>query len=180
MPALRLLGLAAAAHALVAPALKSQRLAPPSAVADLLRDAKLDIPWLAEGDAPRENKVNTPDSAKRTFALPGAPHRVEESQARVKEVRDRAEGAAKDARELRGMLTGDGDKSAWWRSPPPAGEGNERELTTDEPLRVLVAGGGLAGLVTAAACHAKGIKVALFEQASSYAPYGGQIGRAHV
>jgi len=40
---------------------------------------------------------------------------------------------------------------------------------------VLVAGGGLAGLVTAAACHAKGMKVAIFEQASSYAPYGGPI-----
>lgn len=40
---------------------------------------------------------------------------------------------------------------------------------------MLVAGGGLAGLVTAAACHSKGMKVALFEQASSYAPYGGPI-----
>jgi len=42
-------------------------------------------------------------------------------------------------------------------------------------LTVLVAGGGLAGLVSAAACHAKGMKVAIFEQASSYAPYGGPI-----
>ena len=40
---------------------------------------------------------------------------------------------------------------------------------------MLVAGGGLAGLVTAAACHAKGMKVAIFEQASTYAPYGGPI-----
>lgn len=40
---------------------------------------------------------------------------------------------------------------------------------------MLVAGGGLAGLVTAAACHAKGMQVAIFEQASSYAPYGGPI-----
>jgi len=30
-------------------------------------------------------------------------------------------------------------------------------------------------LVTAAACHAKGMQVAIFEQASSYAPYGGPI-----
>lgn len=30
-------------------------------------------------------------------------------------------------------------------------------------------------MVTAAACHAKGMKVAIFEQASQYAPYGGPI-----
>ena len=47
-----LLGLAVTAHALVAPTTPHQRLAPAHAVADLLRDAKLDIPWLAEGDAP--------------------------------------------------------------------------------------------------------------------------------
>ena len=125
----------------------------------------MDIPWLAEGEAPKENKVNTPDSAKRIFALPTAPKRVEESPERVEEVRARARTAAADAAALRGMLTGDADKEAWWRSSPPAGEGTERDLTTDEPLRVLVAGGGLAGLVTAAACHSKGMKVALFEQA---------------
>lgn len=39
----------------------------------------------------------------------------------------------------------------------------------------MVAGGGLAGLVAAAACHTKGMKVAIFEQASTYAPYGGPI-----
>ena len=70
-----ILGLAATAHALVAPTTPHQRLAPTNAVADLLRDAKLDIPWLAEGEAPKENKVNTPDSAKRIFALPTAPKR---------------------------------------------------------------------------------------------------------
>merc|ERR1719331_1997575 len=43
------------------------------AVADLLRDAKLDIPWLAEGEAPKENKFNIPESAKKIFALPNAP-----------------------------------------------------------------------------------------------------------
>jgi len=48
-------------------------------------------------------------------------------------------------------------------------------VTADDPLTVMIAGGGLAGLVSAAACHAKGMKVALFEQASSYAPYGGPI-----
>jgi len=48
-------------------------------------------------------------------------------------------------------------------------------VTSDEPLRVLITGGGIAGLVTAAACHAKGMKVKIFEQASSYSPYGGPI-----
>ena len=92
-----LLGIAATAHALVAPSTPHQRLAPTNAGADLLRDAKLDIPWLAEGDAPAENKVNTPDSAKRIFALPTAPKRVEESPERVEEVRARARTAAADA-----------------------------------------------------------------------------------
>ncbi|KAH8054597.1 FAD binding protein [Aureococcus anophagefferens] len=167
--------LLATTHALVAPTTHTTRVAPSRAVADLLKDAKLDIPWLAEGDAPAENKVNTPESAKRIFALPDAPVRHAESPERVAAVRARAATAAKDAAELRGMLTGAADSDAWWRSPPPGGAGSERELTEDEPLRVLVAGGGLAGLVTAAACHAKGMKVALFEQASSYAPYGGPI-----
>ena len=62
-------------HALVAPTTHTTRVAPSRAVADLLKDAKLDIPWLAEGDAPAENKVNTPESAKRIFALPDAPVR---------------------------------------------------------------------------------------------------------
>ena len=93
-----IIGLAATAHALVAPSTQHQRLAPASAVADLLRDAKLDIPWLAEGDAPKENKVNTPDSAKRIFALPTAPKRVEESPERVEEVRARADGGGRRRR----------------------------------------------------------------------------------
>ena len=76
--------------------------------------------------------------------------------------------------ELRGILTGDEDTKAWWRTQRSAPEGG-RVVTKDDPLTVLVAGGGLAGLVVAAACHSKGMKVALFEQASSYAPYGGPI-----
>ena len=40
---------------------------------------------------------------------------------------------------------------------------------------MIVAGGGVAGLVAAAACHSQGMKVAIFEQASQYAPYGGPI-----
>ena len=104
------------AHALVAPSTQHQRLAPTNAVADfLLRDAKPDI-RTAEGDAVKENKVNTPDSAKRIFALPTAPKRVEESPERVEEVRARARTAAADAAALAGMLVGDADQTAWWRS----------------------------------------------------------------
>lgn len=55
------------------------------------------------------------------------------------------------------------------------GTASARAVTPEDPLRVIVAGGGLAGLVTAAACRAKGMRVAVFEQASSYAPYGGPI-----
>ena len=60
----------------------------------------------------------------------------------------------------------------WWRTPL---DETYRTVTKDKPLRVIVAGGGVAGLVTAAACHAKGMDVAIFEQASQYAPYGGPI-----
>ena len=41
------------------------------------------------------------------------------------------------------------------RSPPVS----PREVTAEAPLRVLVAGGGLAGLVTAAAATSKGMQV---------------------
>jgi len=64
--------------------------------------------------------------------------------------------------------------SAWWRTQLEIPAGG-RPVTKDDPLTVLVAGGGLAGLVAASACHALGMKVAIFEQASSYAPYGGPI-----
>ncbi len=159
-----------------APAVVSRHSAssPRMAIADLLRDKKLDIPWLAEGDAPSGNKVNMPDHVRQILAQPAAPKRQVESPGRVDEVRGRAQQAASDAAALRGMMQEGDDSKAWWRSPPPSGE-DGRDLTTGEPLRVLIAGGGLAGLVTAAACNAKGMKVALFEQASSYAPYGGPI-----
>merc|ERR1711933_478996 len=75
---------------------------------------------------------------------------------------------------LKGMLVGEDDKKAWWRTQRAVAEGG-RAVTENDPLSVIVAGGGLAGLVVAAACHSKGMKVALFEQASSYAPYGGPI-----
>ena len=86
----------------------------------------------------------------------------------------KAAKAAADAQALRGMLVGEEDEKAWWRTPREVPTGG-RPVSKDDPLTVLVAGGGLAGLVTAAACHAAGMRVALFEQASSYAPYGGPI-----
>ena len=100
-----------------------------------------------------------------------APVRTPETPERVAEVRDRFVSAARDAAAARGCASPDATDD-WWRTPE---EETYREVTTDRPLRVIVAGGGVAGLVTAAACHAKGMKVAIFEQASQYAPYGGPI-----
>ena len=115
-----------------------------------------------------------PDHVKQILAQPTAPKREHENHERTTRIRERFEQAAADALELKGMLVGKEDESAWWRTPRQTPKGG-REVTADDPLTVLVAGGGLAGLVTAAACHAKGMKVAIFEQASSYAPYGGPI-----
>eukprot|EP00543_Licmophora_paradoxa_P004657 CAMPEP_0202452292 /NCGR_PEP_ID=MMETSP1360-20130828/10527_1 /ASSEMBLY_ACC=CAM_ASM_000848 /TAXON_ID=515479 /ORGANISM="Licmophora paradoxa, Strain CCMP2313" /LENGTH=539 /DNA_ID=CAMNT_0049071065 /DNA_START=137 /DNA_END=1756 /DNA_ORIENTATION=+ len=117
----------------------------------------------------------SPSVSTSTSALSAtieAPVRVPESAERVKEVRDRFQKAAEDAAAAKGCADANtGDE--WWRQPEPNDQ--YREVTQDRPLRVLVAGGGVAGLVTAAACHAKGMKVAIFEQASQYAPYGGPI-----
>lgn len=44
-----------------------------------------------------------------------------------------------------------------------------------EPLRVIIAGGGLGGLVLAGACHLKGMHVRVIEQAPAYMGYGGPI-----
>ena len=142
--------------------------------AQLLRRAKLHLPFLAEGDAPASNKVNIPEHVAAVLARPDAPTRVAESAERVAEVRDRADAAARAAVQLQAGSESKSTSAAWWSSPLPNSAGG-RAVTADEPLRVLVAGGGLAGLVTAAACHAKGMRVAIFEQASSYAPYGGPI-----
>ena len=99
-----------------------------------------------------------------------APVRQPETSERVQQVRERFRQAASDAAKAKGCVTEDkGDE--WWRSPLP----EDSNVTPDRPLRVVVAGGGVAGLVTAAACHAKGMQVAIFEQASQYAPYGGPI-----
>jgi len=96
------------------------------------------------------------------------PVRTPEPPERVKQVRERFRQAALDAAAAKGCSVATGDE--WWRTPP-----TYRTITPEEPLRVIVAGGGVAGLVTAAACHSKGMTVAIFEQASQYAPYGGPI-----
>ena len=98
------------------------------------------------------------------------PVRSPETPDRVQQVRNRFQQAARDAAQAKGCSLDTGTE--WWRTPCPQ---PERTVTPDAPLRVIVAGGGVAGLVTAAACHAKGMTVAIFEQASQYAPYGGPI-----
>jgi len=99
-----------------------------------------------------------------------APVREPETSVRVKEVRERSRKASEDAASAKGCAIQDrGDE--WWREPVPA----EKNISAERPLRVLIAGGGVAGLVAASACHAKGMQVAIFEQASQYAPYGGPI-----
>lgn len=145
--------------------------------AGLIRNLKSSLPqveWLAEGGGSENNKVNMPDYVKKVLAQPEAPTREAESEDRTHRIRSRFEEAAADAAALKGMCVGEKDEQAWWRASLDIPQGG-RAVTKDDPLRVLVAGGGLAGLVTAAACHAKGMKVAIFEQASSYAPYGGPI-----
>lgn len=145
--------------------------------AQVLRDLKEklpQVPWLADGSGSPSNKIDIPDHVARVLAQVEAPQREAESAERTARIRGRAKQASEDALKLRGMLTEDDDDAAWWRTPRAVPEGG-RAITGDDPLTVLVAGGGLAGLVVAAACHAKGMRVALFEQASSYAPYGGPI-----
>jgi len=145
--------------------------------ASLLRKLKEDVPqfpWLAEGSGNPNNKVDMPEHVKVVLAQPEAPKREAESEERTHRIRTRFQEAAADAKALRGMLVGEDDLSAWWRTQRQIPVGG-RAVTKEDPLTVLVAGGGLAGLVTASACHALGMKVAIFEQASSYAPYGGPI-----
>ena len=145
--------------------------------AAFLRKVKADLPqfsWLAEGSGNPNNKIDMPDYVQAVLSQPEAPKREAESEERTQRIRGRFEEASADAAALRNMLVGEADEEAWWRTPRDTPKGG-RAVTKDDPLTVLVAGGGLAGLVTAAACHAKGMKVAIFEQASSYAPYGGPI-----
>jgi len=145
--------------------------------AEFIRKLKSNLPqieWLAEGTAPEENKINMPDHVRKVLDRPEAPKRIPENEERTNRIRHRFEEAAKDAQALKGMCVGETDDNAWWRQEVSTPEGG-RAITKEEPLRILVAGGGLAGLVAAAACHSKGMKVAIFEQASTYAPYGGPI-----
>ena len=135
--------------------------------ASLIRKLKTELPqfdWLADGDGNPSNRVNMPPHVRAVLDQTGAPKREAESSERTERIRSRFEEAAMDARTLRGMSTGEADESAWWREDAAIPRGG-REITEDEPLRVLIAGGGLAGLVAAASCHAKGTKVAIFEQA---------------
>uniref|UniRef100_A0A6V2PDW1 FAD-binding domain-containing protein n=1 Tax=Ditylum brightwellii TaxID=49249 RepID=A0A6V2PDW1_9STRA len=113
-----------------------------------------------------------PDHVRAVLDRPDAPKREAENAERTDRIRNRAKQASADAMELKRMLVDDSD--AWWKTPQNVEKGG-REVTKENPLTVLVTGGGLAGLVVASACHSKGMKVALFEQASSYAPYGGPI-----
>ena len=145
--------------------------------AAFLRKVKADLPqfsWLAEGGGNPRNKVDMPDYVREVLNQPTAPRREPESEERTRRIRGRMEEASADAAALKNMLVGEADAGAWWRERRDIPEGG-REVTDADPLTVLVTGGGLAGLVVASACHAKGMKVALFEQASSYAPYGGPI-----
>lgn len=115
----------------------------------------------------------------RAAATMEAPVRTPETEDRVQTVRERFRKASQDAADAKGCVTTDtGDE--WWRTPLSSSLSDNnlyepRTVTATEPLRVVIAGGGVAGLVTAAACHAKGMQVAIFEQASQYAPYGGPI-----
>lgn len=145
--------------------------------AQLIRKLKSSLPqieWLAEGAPPESNKINMPDHVQSVLNRPDAPKRISENEDRTTRIRHRFQEAANDAQALKGMCVGETDENAWWRQKISIPDGG-RAVTTEEPLRVLVAGGGLAGLVAAAACHSKGMKVAIFEQASTYAPYGGPI-----
>ena len=130
------------------------------------------VNMILEELAPTDRKENMPAHIRRILQDPRAPQRVPENDERTQKIRGRAAEAAEDALAGTGFIEAAADKDAWWRTPLNI---PGREVTKEEPLRVLVAGGGLAGLVTAAACHAKGMKVAIFEQASSYSPYGGPI-----
>ena len=146
----------------------------PASVIRKLKQELPQFPWLAEGDGNPHNKVNIPEHLHEILSQPSAPVREAESEERTERIRNRFHEAAADAQALKGMLVGEEDGKAWWRTQRETPKGG-RPVTDDDPLTVLVAGGGLAGLVAAAACHAQGMKVAIFEQASSYAPYGGPI-----
>lgn len=112
-------------------------------------------------------------TTKLNVATIEAPVRKPETPERVKEIRERFRTASIDAANASGCANNDSGNE-WWRTPVE-GDNASRPITKEDPLRVIVAGGGVAGLVAASACHSKGMKVTIFEQASQYAPYGGPI-----
>jgi heterodisulfide reductase subunit A-like polyferredoxin len=90
------------------------------------------------------------------------PVRTPDTPDQVQEVRERLRAVSVDAANAKGCSLADtGDE--WWRLPSPP---SPKKVTAEQPLRVIIAGGGVAGLVAAAACHAKGMKVQIFKQAS--------------
>jgi len=118
--------------------------------AQLLRKLKREVPqfpWLAEGAGSPRNKVDMPDHVREILAQPTAPKRVAENDERTHRIRSRFEQAAKDAQEMRGMLLGEEDAKAWWRTRRPVSPGG-RAVTRDDPLTVMITGGGLAGLIS--------------------------------
>ena len=115
----------------------------PAAVIRSIKEKLPQSEWLASGEGAARNKVDMPDHVKEILAQPHAPKRVTENQERTDRIRGRFEQAAADALELRGMLVGEEDAKAWWRTPRDTPKGG-RPVTKDDPLTVLVTGGSLA------------------------------------
>ena len=99
--------------------------------------------------------------------------RSPETVERVETVRGRCKAASEEAAKASRCSTDTGTE--WWRDRAAVDIEGGRDVTKDDPLRVIISGGGVAGLVAASALHSLGMKVAIFEQASQYAPYGGPI-----
>lgn len=67
---------------------------------------------------------------------------------------------------------------SWWRASDgtsDAGGLRDDAVTTDAPLRVLVAGGGLGGLFAAICLRNTGADVVVIERTGQYRPFGGPI-----
>jgi len=85
----------------------------------LLRKLKTELPqfpWLADGEGNPNNKVDMRDYVKEVLAQPSAPKREAESDERTHRITSRFEEARADAAALRGMLIGEEDEKAWWRT----------------------------------------------------------------
>eukprot|EP00977_Amphora_coffeiformis_P027919 scaffold34663_cov205-Amphora_coffeaeformis.AAC.6 len=54
-------------------------------------------------------------------------------------------------------------------------EGEGTDSSQSQPLRIIIAGGGLGGLALASECIQRGYDVHIFEQAKQYQPFGGPI-----